>query len=281
MSVYDSADDILRFYLTDYTPFFTLQSDPRVSWCAYHPRSRRAGDDALVVAIHGTDRRAEGYRDRLAQFAEENRCSVVAPLFPAGMANPLDLDSYKWVRDSGVAYDQLLLDVVDAAGEMFGLDTRRFLLHGFSGGGQFVHRFLLLHPDRVRAASIGAPGTVTLVDSQRDWWVGTRDMVERFGAGPERDELRRVAVHTVVGSQDTEVWEITMNPGDPRYVPDANRAGADRRERIASLADSLESVGATVRRDVVEGADHDGFAILEPVTVFFADVLSGQWETSR
>lgn len=60
-------------------------------------------------------------------------------------------------------FDHVLLAMVDEIAPL-PLAAGRFLMHGFSGGGHFAHRFFSLHPRRLLGASIGAPGMVTLLD---------------------------------------------------------------------------------------------------------------------
>lgn len=73
-------------------------------------------------------------------------------------------------------FDLLVLDMIDPAAEIWPLSTDRFALFGYSGGGQFAHRFLYLHPHRPTALSIGAPGNVTLPDPVRPWPAGVRGL---------------------------------------------------------------------------------------------------------
>jgi poly(3-hydroxybutyrate) depolymerase len=42
-------------------------------------------------------------------------------------------------------------------------------LSGYSGGGQFVHRFMLVHPGRVARVAVGAAGWYTFPDPALDW----------------------------------------------------------------------------------------------------------------
>ena len=86
----------------------------------------------------------------------------------------------------------------------FGRRFERFGLFGYSGGGQFVNRYALLHPETLWAVSIGAPGSVTLLDPEQDWWVGVRDAQARFGKAVDAEALRKVAVHMIVGKADLE-----------------------------------------------------------------------------
>jgi dienelactone hydrolase len=258
------------------TAVFAAQADQRASYCLYVPTSYE--DDAaepypVVVAMHGTLRTFQAYRDGFADFAEANRAVVLAPLFPAGVGRAGDPDGYKFIEFEGIRYDELLLAILDEVAALYRLDVERVLLHGFSGGAHFAHRFLYLHPERLRAVSIGAPGAVTLLDFDRPWWIGVADVEERFGRAVDVDALRRVAVQTVVGELDTETWEITIPQGSWKWMPGANDSGVTRIDRIRALADSLEAAGIAVRRDVVPRIGHSGTKALGPVKEFFAEQL--------
>jgi pimeloyl-ACP methyl ester carboxylesterase len=87
--------------------------------------------------------------------------------FPAGIGDPNDLHNYKFIDYQGILFDLVLLAMFEKVAARWHIRTDRFALHGFSGGGQFAHRFLLLHPDRLHGVSIGAPGRVTLPTSER------------------------------------------------------------------------------------------------------------------
>ena len=162
----------LGFYDVGATPFFALQADQRVSYCLYVPKALRDDPDPstwrLIVAMHGTGRTATTYRDGFAPLAERTRCIVLAPLFPVGLIEPGELSNFKRLKFHDMRFDLLLLSMVDEVTRKYGIDTRRFLLFGFSGGGQFVQRFHCVHPGRLAAVTIGAPGNVTLLDDSRD-----------------------------------------------------------------------------------------------------------------
>lgn len=266
----------LSFYHYGATTLFASRFDERLSYCLYVPADYH--DDVaepypLVVAVHATDRTAQGYRDAFAGFAAEHRAIVLAPLFPAGIDAPGDLEGYKLIRTDGLRYDLALLAMLDEVAGLYRVDVSRVLLHGFSGGGHFAHRFLYLHPERLLAVSIGAPGLVTLLDERRPWWTGVADLEERFGRPLDLDALRAVAVQTVIGADDVETWEITIPPGSPLWVEGANDAGATRLDRLDALAASLRARGLDVRQDVVPGVAHRGWPLVPVVQEFFAAVL--------
>jgi len=145
---------------------------------------------------------------------------------------------------------------VDEVADRYGVQDRSFALWGFSGGGHFTNRFLLRHPHRLWAASIGSPGSVSLIDERYDWWAGTRDYEERFGAPLDLAALRQVAVQMVVGKADLETWEITHKPDSRNWVEGANVAGATRPERMKSLQHSFERAGISVELVLVPNMAH-------------------------
>lgn len=269
-------EEALHFYERRATSYFACQADQRFGYCLYVPEAfsfEDASSYRLCVVVHGTTRTANVYRDHFKEFAEANRAIVVAPMFPAGIAEARDLAGYKFIEFHGIRYDQLLLEMVAEIADRYRLSETRFLAFGFSGGGHFVHRFFYLHPEQLLAVSIGAPGMVTLIDDTLPWWRGTADVEERFGRRIDLKALRQVPVQMVIGAEDTEVWEITIEPGTRFWMEGANDAGETRIDRINTLARNFEDNGISVQLDIVPGVAHYGYDVLGPVKDFFAAVL--------
>lgn len=264
-------------YYIGRTPFFALQADRRFSYCLAIPADYDTAGKrySLIVLIHGTDRSPSDYRDAFIEFAADHDCIVLAPLFAAGMTAPGDLDSYKLIRHGGIRYDEVLLAMVDEVAAKYRLGSRNFLLYGFSGGGQFAHRMFILHPDRLHAVSIGAPGKVTRIDPERPWWVGTADIRQRFGVQLDLAAMRRVPVQMVIGDEDTETWEITVDRQSEWWMEGANDAGVTRLDRIAALKENFERYGIAVQLDVIPGAGHTGRSMFPTVRSFMSRVLRG------
>ncbi|MFI6875245.1 alpha/beta hydrolase [Streptomyces sp. NPDC050400] len=257
------------------TPFFASRHDQRLSYALYVPKDHTPQADPLplIVVQHGTGRSAEVYRNEWAPFARENRCVILAPLFPAGLVEPGDLHGFKFLEYKGIRFDEELLHIVEEVGERWNTETERFLLHGFSGGGQFAHRFAYAHPHRLAGVSIGAPGRITQLDDSLPWWLGTQGFKERFGIEIDRDALRRVPVHMVVGSEDLETWEIN-NVGGPNWMDGVEKTGSTRVERLNVLKENFSAQGIDVRFDLVPGVGHKGAAVIPAVQAFMADILS-------
>lgn len=266
----------LNFYRRGRTPIFASRMDQRFSWCCYIPEGYDpAGEKVhpLAVLVHGSLRDADILRDEFIDFAEQHQCVLLAPLFPAGIDDPEDLHNYKHIIYHGIRYDVILLDMIEELANSYRVKKNKVLMHGFSGGAQFAHRFLYLHPDRLHAVSVGAPGTVTLPDDRASWWVGLKGMEEIFGLPLDVEAIRKVAVQLVIGDADIETWDVTVGAKSPFWMEGINDSGETRVERLRSLECGLQSIGVTPRFDSVPGISHDGTGIQSPVKAFFSSVL--------
>ncbi|KAJ6485733.1 poly hydrolase [Mycena sanguinolenta] len=278
-----TLDNTTRRMLSGMTPFFACTRDPRFSFAMYIPSSpsasppaRRSNDTALplLVLIHGVRRDTHVLLSGMQSFADTHRVALMAPLFPAGAGDPraLDVHNYKAVAyrppggDEVIRFDEILLAMVAQAARTWRLgDGERFWIHGFSGGGQFVHRFVLLHPARVRGASVGAPAAVVHLprpgenakekEKEEKWPKGLRDVQAVFGRGVDWDEVRKVKLLVVVGDRDT----------DPSGIGKDEVAGRNRLERAKYLHAALVARGAAAELIVVEGMAHSEAKCL-PVT---------------
>jgi poly(3-hydroxybutyrate) depolymerase len=263
-------------YDLGHSTIYSSRSDPRFSYCTYVPEHigrPGARPMQLVVVMHGTGRAFVNYREAFSGFAKWNDCIVLCPLFPAGVRGDGNRDGFKHLIEADIRYDQILLDMVAEVGEKFDCDFSRFALFGYSGGGQFVNRFAMLHPEHLWAVSIGAPGSVTLIDPEQGWWVGTKDFETRFGKPMNLEALRRLPVHMIAGKADIETWEITHREGGKFFMPGANDAGRTRPERLETLRRSFEAAGVKVAFDLLDNVPHNGLACVGHVQDFFAKAL--------
>jgi poly(3-hydroxybutyrate) depolymerase len=275
LSSSDSAARARALYDLGPTAMFAAKADPRFHYCLYVPP--KVGNGAkvdLLVAMHGSGRTSFiDFRDGFAEFGRWNDCAVLCPIFPIGVLGDDNRNGYKYIAEGDIRYDEIVLKMVDEVAAKYGQDWSRFAMFGFSGGGHFTHRFTILHPSKLWAASIGAPGSVTLLDPAKDWWVGIRDIKQRFGIDFDAAALARIPVQMLVGEADLETWEITHKPGGKYWMEGANDAGRTRPERLQALKASFESAGVDVRLDIVPGVSHDRMKVLGRVKDFLSDCL--------
>lgn len=271
-SLGDKAAEI-AYYDRGPTPFFACAYDPRFSYCLYAPEIPAGETYRLIVLIHGTDRPAERNRDGFMAFGKEHGALIMAPLFPANISGPGDLSGYKRIRHDGIAYDKVLLSMIDEVRARYPVKDK-FIMQGFSGGAHYTHRFLMAHPEQLAGVSIGAPGIVTLVDDRHNWLIGTRNFAEIFGAAPDVQAISEVPIQIAVGDQDTETWEITMRPGDGWWEPGAEwQQDASRIVRAQTLRDNLAGIGCDVSFEMVPGVGHMTEAFWPPAQKWMADMF--------
>lgn len=258
-------------------------ADPRFHYIMYVPPSVADGEVVdLIIAVHGTSRTsAVEFRDSFAEFGRWNHCAILCPIFAANVCGDGNRSGYKYLKEHDIRYDDVLLAMVKEVAAEYRQDWDSFAMFGFSGGGHFVHRFAILHPERVWALSIGAPGSVTQIDENQDWWVGIRNLPEVFGVRFNREAFARIPVHMIVGGADREAWEITHTETSRYWMPGANSAGTTRPERLATLKKSFESAGARVQFDVVPGVSHERSKVLDRVKDFFHAALATRHHGGR
>jgi hypothetical protein len=257
------------------TTVYASTHDPRFPYALYvPPEVLTPGNDVeLVVVMHGTGRQFTQYRDAFAPFGRWNRCIVLCPLFPVGVRGDGDRNGFKRLIEGDIRYDKVLLDMVDEVAGRYGKRFDKFALFGYSGGGQYVNRFAYAHPERLWAASIGAPGNVTVLDYKKDWWLGLGGFERHFGKPFDLAALQRVPVQMIVGRADLETWEITVPEDSPMYLPGINDAGATRPERLRTLKASFEAAGIRVRFDELANIAHNGMQVVEVVQDFLVQAL--------
>jgi len=176
----------------------TMTAHPDQTYYLYVPSSYRGDREfRLLVSVHGAHRTAPAYAERFVTFADQHDYIVLAPLFP-------DDVEYQTLGIGG-AYraDLRLLELIDEVAARYHVETEQFDLFGFSGGGQFSHRFLYVHPERVRSVAIGAPGTITVPTDEYPWPDGAADLERVAGATLDLGAIRERRVMLIVGQDDT------------------------------------------------------------------------------
>ncbi|RJG14875.1 alpha/beta hydrolase [Massilia cavernae] len=243
------------------TVSFTCALDPRFSFCLYVPRDYHSNPPGrILVAVHGTDRNNQYLRDLFSEYAQQTNTVVLAPLFPVGVEDD-DLDNYKYLNNDGIRYDRILLAMVEQVAAAYKLNADRFALFGFSGGAHLAHRFFYVHPERLSAVIVAAPGSVTLPSLAYPWWVGLYDYEQLFGRPVPWAALHEVPVHLVVGGDDINTAGIVQGRDNRRWMEGVDSAGANRLERIRSLHRDLARNHIHATLEELDGVAHQ----LEPV----------------
>jgi predicted esterase len=244
--------------------------DPRFRFAWWNCPSGRAGRP-LIVAVHGSGRDYRETGEAFLPLAKAHDASVMAPLFPRWEGEGGG-DGYKFLHEPGADYVALLDRMLDSLAAEHRYDPARVYLFGFSGGGQFVHRYAIARASRLAGLVVAAPGSVTLLEENLPWWAGLSGMKDKIGHAPDLAGLAALPVHLVIGDRDVDNDLIGRPPGHPYHSPYADHAGAGRQARLKALKASLEERGVSVSLDLLPGVNHE----LAPVAAAAASRID-QW----
>lgn len=182
-----------------------------------------------------------------------------------------DIHNYKFIKYKDIDFGRIVEDMIQDVTEAFHLDPNRtVLMSGFSGGGQFVHRFMYRYPKLLTAAAVGAPGRITYLDREESWPCGIGNWEEVFGAPLDTEALKQVKVCLLAGAEDVEKIDYE---GDHSFDPAMYKYGKTRVERLKALQENYQKEGLKSTLKLIPGAGHDWAATAAEVKAFMKEVL--------
>jgi hypothetical protein len=199
----------------------------------------------------------------------------------------LDRDTLTTDRTDLQRIDLQLIAMIDhARAELatMGIQTdEKILMQGFSASGMFANRFTLLHPERVKAATIGSPGgwpTVPVAGSngeQLPYPIGISDLELLTNIPFDSAAYNVVPQLIYMGSADnndsldyTDGWDKK----DAQVVD--HLFGPDPLSRWEAARLLYQRAGTNVQFLLVEGVGHDRKELQKYSTEFFKKVLDGE-----
>ena len=199
----------------------------------------------ILVAVHGISRNPIQQLAAFAQTAERNDAVLIAPHF-----TKKDWHGYQTLVCDGVKprCDRALIHSVDLIRSELGLARDRFFLFGFSGGGQFAHRFAFVNPGMVEAVTTVAAGWYTLPDPDAKYPLGLDARGRPLSESIDQDALLSVRYQVMVGDEDSTLDR------NLRLDPDVVASqGTTRIERAEKWVESMSALGlATGKTSVVQ-----------------------------
>ena len=169
----------------------------------------------VVVSVHGAGSELEGARgcaQAFVDFAERRRVAVIAPFFIDNHPH------FQYLSIGGNRADLRLLEILeDAKARVPILYIKRVYLFGHSGGGQFAHRFALVHPHRILKGGASAAGGYTFPKPDLTYPGGTQ---KRRHPLPEFQFAKFVQLPfaILVGDQDTgQLQDNELPNGQNRF----------------------------------------------------------------
>lgn len=215
-----------------------------------------AADAPVLVSVHGISRNAREHVRTFAHVCNSLGWVVVAPLFRAG-----SFPKYQqlgFARKHAHPRADLALDaILDEVTALTGANTERVYMYGYSGGGQFVHRYAMVNPHRVIAAALGAPGWYTFPDAGAPFPRGLRLDAKAAGFHLDGVNALRVPTAVFVGAQDLG-RDDSLNTS-PKIDSQQGRTRPERGRRwITAIRAAARSHGLDTRYEYqeLEGCGH-------------------------
>jgi predicted esterase len=144
--------------------------------------------------------------------------AVLMPVFPRPESDwkiythALDRDSLITDKKEYKRFDLQLVAIIDHAREKLEKEKiktdKKVFIYGFSASGMFANRFTFLHPERVKAASIGSPGGWAIAPFETynkktlPYPIGVGDFKEVSGEKFDLKELQKVPMFIYLGDKD-------------------------------------------------------------------------------
>lgn len=186
-------DDGQLYYV--YVPFNIL-TDPR--------------NGKLLISVHGYNgrkddqigrKRVKRAAERWTHLADSNGWVVISPHFDQKRFN----NDYQRLNILGIRSDVRLNRIITGIErKLAGLRTDKLLFFGFSGGGQFVHRYAAFNPSRIERAVVAAAGWYLWPDATLPYPIGTEQNSLKHLPKPQLLKLCHLNLLILVGEHDAE-----------------------------------------------------------------------------
>ena len=173
-----------------------LQTDVHQQYWLYIPKQGGAGRK-IFVTVHGISRNVNDHAKRFSVYAEKYGVIMIAPYFPVER-----FPDYQRLGRKGKRADIALNAIAAEVAQLTGATADKLYLFGYSGGAQFVHRYLFAYPERVAKAVLGAPGWYTLPDPALEFPLGIQPSASMPQVRFDPDRFLSIPVCVLVGEKD-------------------------------------------------------------------------------
>ncbi|MFX0099786.1 MAG: hypothetical protein ACFFCS_09395 [Candidatus Hodarchaeota archaeon] len=232
----------------------------------YIPNNFSTENTTIFFVIHGASRTYESYFERWMAYnvAEEQSVVLIAPHFDVDV-----FSHYQVLNAWGIRADLRLIQLFDSFTGWLGLTKTRFFIFGFSGGGQFVHRFTMVHPELIERAVAGAAGSYTFPDASILYQYGTgKSIYHPISLNFNLEGATSTNMLVIVGDQDI------LRTENLDQSPEADAQGLNRLERaqnwFAAMNATAVDNGWTFNFDYheVPGAGHSSSAMMPESEIY-------------
>ena len=218
-------------------------------------------DLPLFIVVHGIGRRAIDQARLFAPFMEAIGGTLIAPVFES-----IRFSGYQRLRLSGkgcrpdLALQQLIKKVQG------GMEKARqpVVMFGYSGGGQFVHRYAMAYPRQVKRMAVAAPGWFTFPDMRIKFPQGLLKSSALPDLNFDASRFLKIPSMVLVGEND-----VNRDKSVNQAQEIDHRQGRNRLERADRWIDAMKRSAKRYHYDtpyqfvVVKGCGHSFTSCME------------------
>jgi pimeloyl-ACP methyl ester carboxylesterase len=164
----------------------------------------------LLISVHGYSgrkddqvgrKRVRRAAERWVHLADNNGWIVISPHFDRTRFN----NDYQRLNVGGTRSDIRLNQIIaEVKRKLTGLRPEKLLFFGFSGGGQFVHRYAVFNPGRIERAVVAAAGWYLWPDATLPYPIGIEPNSLKNLPKAQILELCKLNLLILVGEHDAE-----------------------------------------------------------------------------
>ncbi len=211
----------------------TLPGMQPLEYFAYIPQQPQ--HNRVLITIHGISRNAKEHVQGFIPQAEHFGVIIIAPFFPkASFPRYQQLGNNVQEGRADLAFDHMLQD----AGNWLQTSCFPLNIFGFSGGGQFSHRYAMFYPHKLSRMVFAAPGWYTFPDPDQHYPYGLRSSKDWPKLRFEPDPFLQIPTLVLVGEEDN-LRDVELNK--ERRI-DALQ-GFDRIERGERWINAMRAMG--------------------------------------
>ena len=172
--------------------------DKKQKYFLYIP-SRGGSGKPVFVTVHGVKRMAVEHAVEFSAFAELYDVVLVAPLFPKKQF----CDYQRLGRQGrGNRADRALHRILNDVSSLTGANINKLYMFGYSGGGQFVHRYAMANPRHAVRIVVAAAGWYTFPDTEVNYPRGVKKAKGLQDIRFDPSQFLSVPTCVVVGDRD-------------------------------------------------------------------------------
>ncbi len=193
----------------------------------------------LFIVVHGIGRRAFDQARLFAPFIDAIGGTLIAPLF-----NKQRFRGYQQLGNSGKGFrsDLALQRLIAEVCAFLQRPPGPLVMFGYSGGGQFVHRYAMAYPRQVKRMAIAAAGWFTFPQMDLRFPFGTSQSTALPDLNFDASRFLKIPTLVLVGEKD-----VVRDKAFNRQKEINRQQGRNRHERASRWVNAMRAAAKRYR----------------------------------